>query len=119
MHIVTALLQLHFIKCYNVMKKIPYLEVNCIPSQLNTSSATGVASQLANVAKDAPQFDGVTIEQMRGNPLYGRGDKIDKIGAAQRSIADATKVIKSRSRVIRQLNDAAQRVNIPNSNSKK
>lgn len=97
------------------MDKIPKLEINCIPSQLNTSKPTGVASQLANVATHEPHFDGVTIEQMRGNVIYGRGDEIDKVGLAQKSLADAANIVKSRSKYIRALNDHAQKIQKPKS----
>lgn len=101
------------------MTKMPFLEVNKIPSQLNTSAPTGVASQLAQMAESSRQFDGVTIEQMRGNPIYDRGDKIDIIGKAQRSIADAAKVVSQpkRAKLIRSLNDHAQKVAKPSSKS--
>ena len=95
------------------MEKMPFIEVNCIPSQLNTSAPTGVASQLAQVAESDRHFDGVTIDQMRGNPLYDRGDTIDKVGRAQRAIADNAKIVKSRSKFIRGLNDAASRMAKP------
>ena len=98
------------------MLKIPHLEINSIPSDLNTSQQTGVASQLANVAQSEPQFDGVTIEQMRGNPLYDRGDAIDHIGKAQKALADAAKIVKGRSKYIRALNDAAQKLSKPKAN---
>lgn len=97
------------------MNKIPHLEINCIPSQLNTSQTTGVASQLASAAENAPAYDGVTIEQMRGNPIYGRGDKIDKIGAAQRAVVEATKKVQSKSKYIRALNDAVLKAQKPSS----
>lgn len=100
------------------MYKIPHMEVNVIPSALNTSQPTGVASQLAQVAENAPQYDGITIEQMRGNPLYERGDVIDKIGKAQRAIADAAKVVKGRAKYIRALNDAATKLQKPKTPSK-
>ena len=96
------------------MDKIPMLEINCIPSQLNTSAPTGVASQLAQVAQNGPQFDNVTIEQMRGNPIYQRGDKIDIVGQVQKTIVNNANIIKSRSGKIRALNDAAQRIQKPN-----
>lgn len=92
------------------MDKIPKLEINCIPSQLNTSKNTGVASQLANVAEDSPQYDHVSIGQMRGNILYDRGDDIDKIGLAQKALADVAHIVKSRSKFIRALNDASQKI---------
>lgn len=97
------------------MYKIPHIEVNCIPSQLNTSKPTGVAANLAAVAENPPQYDGITIDQMRGNPLYERLDAIDKIGLAQKHLADAAKIVKSRSRFIRGLNDAAQKLQKPTS----
>ena len=96
------------------MNKIPTLEINCIPSQLNTSSPTGVASQLSQVAQNQPQFDNVTIEQMRGNPIYQRGDKIDIVGQVQKTIVNNTNIIKSRAGKIRTLNDVAQRLQKPN-----
>lgn len=101
------------------MFKMPYLEINCISSQLNTSKPSGVASQLASVAENEPQFDGVTIDQMRGNPLYERGDVIDKIGRAQKALADAAKVVvqPKRAKMIRALNDAAQKFQKPNTKS--
>lgn len=98
---------------YLKMNKIPHLEINCIPSQLNTSAPTGVAAQLAAAAQTPPQYDGVSIEQMRGNPLFDRIDKIDKIGRAQKTLADNAKIVKSRSRFIRDLNDKAQKLSKP------
>lgn len=95
------------------MFKIPYMEVNVIPSALNTSQPTGVASQLAQVAENQPHYDGVTIEQMRGNPVYDRGDVIDKIGRAQKAIVDAAKIVKGRAKYIRALNDASVKLSKP------
>lgn len=95
------------------MYKVPHLEINCIPSQLNTSKVTGVASQLANVAQQQPNFDNITIEQMRGNPLYDRGDDIDKIGHAQKKLVEATKIVKSKAKTIRAYNDAAHKLQKP------
>ena len=96
------------------MKKLPYLEVNCIPSQLNTSAPTGVAAQLASVAENQPIFDNVTIEQMRGNPLYERCDTIDKIGLAQKQIIDSAKKVKSKSGMIRAFNEVSHKMAKPN-----
>lgn len=96
------------------MNKIPKLEINCIPSQLNTSPITGVASQLANVAAQEPHYDGVTIGDMRGNPLYQRIDDIDKVGLAQQALVNTTKTIKSNSKRIRAFNDAATKLAKPN-----
>lgn len=100
------------------MNKIPHLEINCIPSQLNTSKPTGVASQLASAAESKPEFDGITIEQMKGNPVYGRGDAIDKVGMAQQLIADAAKVLSQpkRAKLIRAFNDHAQKLQKPKNN---
>lgn len=97
------------------MNKIPKLEINCIPSQLNTSQPTGVASQLANVAANEPHYDGVTIGLMKGNPLYDRLDDIDKVGLAQKQLVQTAKIIKSKSKYIRALNDAAQKLQKPKS----
>lgn len=101
------------------MFKLPYQEINCIPSQLNTSAPTGVASQLASAAQSQPEYDGITIEQMRGNPVYGRGDAIDKVGIAQKLIADAAKVLSQpkRAKMIRALNDAAVKLQKPKGGS--
>ena len=96
------------------MNKLPHLEINCIPSQLNTSQPTGVAAQMASMANNPPQYDGMTIEQMRGNPLFERCDDIDKVGLAQKAIVENAKVIKSRSKYIRALNDHAQKLSKPN-----
>lgn len=95
------------------MQKVPHLEINTIPSALNTSAPTGVASQLANVAENQPNYDGITIQQMKGNPLYERIDDIDKIGLAQKRIVENAKTIKSNSRKIRALNDAINKPQKP------
>lgn len=92
------------------MNKIPKLEINCIPSQLNTSKPTGVASQLANIAEQPPMYDGVTIEQMRGNPLYQRIDEIDKVGLAKAAMEHAAKTIKSNKSKIRYINELGQKM---------
>lgn len=91
------------------MNKMPKLEINCIPSQLNTSQPNGVASQLASVAQNAPNFDNVTVTQMRGNALYDgvARDQIDIIGRAQKALADAAHIVKSRAKYIRALNNDA------------
>lgn len=100
------------------MNKIPHLEINCIPSQLNTSAPTGVAAHLASVAENQPHFDNVTLEEMQGNPLYQRIDDIDKVGLAKKKMADSAKIVKSRAKLIRGLNDYAHKVNIPNQTKK-
>lgn len=97
------------------MYKLPYLECNTQPSALNTSKPTGVAANLASVSDSKPSFDGVSIDNMRGNPLYQRMDDIDKVGLAQKAIVDASSKVKSKTKYIRALNDAAQRMSkIPN-----
>lgn len=95
------------------MIKFPHLEINCIPSQLNTSKASGVASQLASIAEQKPNYDNVTIDQMRGNPLYQRFDDIDKIGLAQKRLIESTDIVRSKARTIRAYNDAAQKLRKP------
>lgn len=95
------------------MKRTFHLEINTIPSQLNTSLPTGAASQLASQAQNEPHYDGVPIETMRENPLYQHFDDIDRIGLAQKKIIDAAKTIKSHSKKIRAFNDLAQKQRIP------
>lgn len=97
------------------MNKMPKLEINCIPSQLNTSQPTGVAANLASVAQNAPSFDNVTVTQMRGNALYDgvARDNIDIIGRAQKALADAAHIVKGRAKYIRALNDAATKIQKP------
>lgn len=95
------------------MKKFHLEYVNLLPSLVNTAEPSGAVSQLASQAKNEPSFDGVTIEQMRDNPLYQRCDDIDKIGLAQKRIIETAKTIKSNSKKIRALNDMAQKRNIP------
>lgn len=94
------------------MDKIPHLEINKIPSGLNTSQPTGVASNLASIAENAPQYDNVSVTQMRANPIYDgvARDTIDIIGRAQKSLADSAKIVSSRAKYIRALNDHAQRI---------
>lgn len=98
------------------MNKIPHLEINCIPSKLNTSAPTGVASQLASVAENAPQYDNVTIGQMRNNPLYQRIDDIDKIGLAKQQMMQTAKTVKSNMKKIRAVNELGSRINKPSKN---
>lgn len=90
-----------------------FMEQNFAPSRLNTSTPTGAVSQLSNQLQDAPQYDGVTIEQMVGNPLYDRTDAIDKLGQAQKEITKNAKIIKSKEKMIRGLNDLAQKARKP------
>lgn len=92
------------------MDKIPKIEINCIPSQLNTSKPTGVASQLANVAQNEPHYDGVTIGQMKNNPLYQRLDDIDKVGLAKKQLQQTAKTVKSNMKKIRAINDIGQKM---------
>lgn len=91
-----------------------HMEQNNAPSMLNTSTTqSGVPVSLQSVAKNEPSFDGVTIEQMRGNPMYSRHDDIDVIGLAQKQIIENSKTLKSNMKRIRAFNAAAQKVNIP------
>lgn len=97
------------------MNKMPQMEINCIPSQLNTSTnQNGVASMLANVAADQPHYDGVTIGEMRGNPLYQRLDDIDKAGLAKEQLARTAKTVKSNMKKIRAVNELGMRAQKPN-----
>lgn len=92
------------------MDKVPKIEINCIPSQLNTNKPTGVASQLASVAQNEPHYDGVTIGQMRNNPLYQRIDDIDKVGLAKQALQYTAKTVKSNMKKIRAINDIGQKM---------
>lgn len=96
------------------MNKIPRLEINCIPSQLNTSKPSGVASQLASAAEHDPVYDGVTIGQMRNNPLYDRLDDLDKIGLAKKQIISTAKTVKSNLKKIRAVNDLSYKLSKKN-----
>lgn len=96
-----------------MFKPPKFMEQNFAPSRLNTSIPTGAVSQLANTLQDAPNYDGVTIEQMVGNPLYQNLDSIDKVGAAQKKVVESAKIIKSKDKMIRGLNDLAQRQRKP------
>lgn len=90
---------------------MPKLEINSIPSQLNTEQPSGVATQLANVAADPPYHDGVTIQMMRNNPLYERIDDIDKRGRAIEALEKSAKTIHSNRAKIRKFNEISN--NIP------
>lgn len=96
-----------------MFKPPKFIEMNSCPERLNTSSATGAMSQLSNSLQDPPSYDGVTIADMKDNPLYSRADTIDKIGIAQEKIVKATKAVKSKSKLIRGLNDLSQKMSIP------
>lgn len=99
------------------MNKIPFIEINSQPSALNTSINTGVASQLASQTINQPNFDNVKIEDMRGNPIYSRVSNIDKIGLAQKKLADTGNII-SKSKFVRQLNRQMQSASKPNISKK-
>lgn len=87
---------------------------NPLPSRLNLNpSNVGVVSQLQNSLQSEPHFDGVKIEDMRGNPLYDRLSKIDKIGLAQNELAKRAEVV-SKSKYVRQLNRQMSKQKIPN-----
>lgn len=97
-----------------MITKIPHMEVNKIPSLLNTSTAAnGVPSVLQKSLDSEPHYDGAKIEDMRDNPLYSKHDDIDKIGLAQKKIADAAKAV-SKSKFVRQLNRQMQHPAKPN-----
>lgn len=115
-------LQLSAVNCeqrmqsyFNYLKNYTmfHLEINTIPSRLNTSPASGAAGQLAAQPQNEPHYDGVTLENMRDNPLYQHYDDIDKIGLAQKKIIDSAKTIKSNAKKIRAFNDMAQKMRIP------
>ena len=99
------------------MYKVPkFMEMNSAPERLNTSAPSGAVSQLANQLKEPPQYDGVTLDQMHGNPLYLHNvDDIDKVGLAQQEITNAAKAV-SKSKFVRQLNKQMQHDNIPKQN---
>lgn len=80
------------------------MEINSCPARLNTSKPTGAVSQLSNQLQDPPKYDGVTIQQMQGNPIYTKFDSIDKVGLAQKEIASAAQAV-SKSKFVRALND--------------
>lgn len=95
------------------MDKMPKIEINSIPSQLNTEQPSGVASQLANVAADPPHYDGVTIQMMKGNPLYERIDDIDKRGRAIEALEMTAKTVHSNRGKIRKFNEISQKLQKP------
>lgn len=95
-----------------MIKKIPHQEINTIPSNLNTSSPTGVASMLANQAAKEPQYNGLTIDDMRGNPLFDRVAEIDKIGLAQKKLAETGEIL-SKSKFVREANRRMQHLSKP------
>lgn len=87
---------------------------NPLPSRLNPNATnSGVVSQMQNSLQSVPHFDGVKIEDMRGNPLYDRVSKIDKIGLAQNELAKRAEVV-SKSKYVRQLNRQMSKQKIPN-----
>ena len=95
------------------MYKVFKSEVNPSPSLLNTSKQTGAASALTGVLNSQPNFDGVTIDDMRGNPLYSHCDDIDKVGIVQKKAIENYGKVKSKEKVCRKFNDMARKVNIP------
>ena len=91
-----------------------YFEINTAPSMLNTSNAKdGVFSQMNVLSKDEPSYDGMTIENMRGNPLFSKFDDIDKVGLAQNQLVKSANTLRSKRDSIRRFNDYAHKVNIP------
>lgn len=85
------------------MFKPSFMEVNRQPSALITNVGQGVPAALQSQLINEPHFDGQTIEGMRDNPLYSHHSNIDKIGLAQKKIAEAAQVV-SKSKFVRQLN---------------
>lgn len=89
------------------------METNSMPSALNTEPVSGASAQLANVVENKPNYDGATIDQMRGNPLYQKVDEIDKLALAQNEVAKNVNTVKAKSKLIRSFNEHALRVNKP------
>lgn len=86
------------------MYKPIHEEISHLPSQLNTSTTDkGAAVQMANQLANEPQYNNETIENMRNNPLHERIDKIDKIGKAQKKLAESAEVL-SKSKFVREAN---------------
>lgn len=84
--------------------KPKHIEKNYSPSQLNTNNdKSGVAQALQSSQKDEPHYDGATLEDMRGNPLYNKVDDIDKIGFAQKKLAENGEIL-NKSKFIREVN---------------
>lgn len=92
------------------MYKPNHIEISTAPSQLKTSSGKeGAAQQLAKSLEKEPHFNNETIENMRNNPLHERIDKIDKIGKAQKKLAESAEIV-SKSKFVR---DANRKLNHP------
>ena len=87
------------------------MAINSQPSMLNTATGSdGVPAALQRTLDNPPKFDGVKIEDMRDNPIYTKHDDIDKIGLAQKKIAEAGKAV-SKSKFVRELNRKMQHPN--------
>lgn len=100
------------------MKKIPHFEYSSKPSMLNLSGQSGGAiQQLASELNSEPHYDGQTIENMRGNPLYERRADVDKVTLAQKKVLDAVNAYSKSemARQVRQLNRQQTKSNIPKS----
>lgn len=81
-----------------------HIERSVLPSNLNTSTTEkGAAAQMAQQLENEPHFNNETIENMRNNPLHERIDKIDKIGKAQKKLAEVGDVV-SKSKFVREAN---------------
>lgn len=86
------------------MYKPIHIETSTAPSQLNTSTnQQGAAAQLANQLQSEPHYNGETIENMRNNPIHEKIDKIDKIGKAQKKLAETGNIL-SKSKFVREAN---------------
>lgn len=97
------------------MHKIPHFEYSSKPSMLNLSGQSGGAiQQLATELNSEPHYDGQTIENMRGNPLYEKRANVDKVTLAQKKVIDAANAY-SKSAMARQLNRQMSKTKIPKS----
>ena len=80
------------------------MEENSSPSLLNTSTGKqGVPAALQTQAENELKYNGIKIQDMRDNPLFSRHDDIDKIGIAQKKVAEAAQAL-SKSKYVRELN---------------
>ena len=67
-------------------------EGSSLPSLLTTHSKDGVESRLSVDESKAPTYNGATINDMRGNPIYDRVDQIDKIGLVEKALTKHAEV---------------------------
>lgn len=76
-----------------IMIKPPSSEVNIEPSQVSIHPISGVQAQLDAASKQPPQFNGITLDDMRGSDMYGPHDRLDRVAVAQREYNKATKAL--------------------------